>query len=189
MDLTPRQFISTFDNWWADKVVSVCFIEEQGRWLFVRPKTRRGIDKSLMTDQDKAFWEPVGGKIAEGETPIETMRREIREELNTELERLAQVGVELANFSDKFRLTLNIFKGSGLLRPPSESAEVQFKWFDGPQRGQMWDSDFDYFDILKSGESFHQYSSYDLKTNHLRQSAILRKAELSPFSEGAVGLV
>jgi 8-oxo-dGTP pyrophosphatase MutT (NUDIX family) len=166
-------FISTFENWRADKVVSVCFIEAEGKWLFVRPKVRRGIDKSLMKADDLAFWEPVGGKINPGESPIQAMRREIKEELNTSLESLEQVGVELANFSDKFRLTMNIFRGSGLVWPPSESKEVEIKWFDAPVRGQMWDSDFDYFDLLKAGQSFRQYSYYNLDTNRLEQSATL----------------
>ena len=170
---SPEEFISLFDNWRADKVVSVCFIEQDGKWLFVRPKIRRGIDKSVMSPDDVAFWEPVGGKIDPGESPMEAMRREISEELNTEVELLEQVGMELANFSDKFRLTMNIFKGLGLVQAPSESTEVQMAWFDGPERGQMWDSDFDYFDALKSGQSFRQYSRYDLATNRMKQSATL----------------
>jgi 8-oxo-dGTP pyrophosphatase MutT (NUDIX family) len=171
--MAQADFLSQFDSWVPDKTVSVCFIREGAQWLFVRPKHRRGIDRSQSNASDIAFWEPVGGKIDPGETPLRAMRREIQEELGTSLTSLKEVGLEYANFSNAFRLTMHIFRGEGLLSVPQETEEVVCRFFGQLERGQMWDSDFDYFDLLGRGIPFRQYSLYDSATNRLQRSETL----------------
>lgn len=83
------------------EVVAAVIFDERGR-IFA---TQRGYGEW------KDWWEFPGGKIEAGETPQEALRREIREELDAEIE----VG-ELLRTIDydypKFRLTMHCFKCS-----------------------------------------------------------------------------
>ena len=80
-------------------VVAAIIFDEQGR-IFA---TQRGYGEW------KDWWEFPGGKIEPGETPQQTLHREIREELDTDIE----VG-ELLRTIDydypTFHLTLHCFK-------------------------------------------------------------------------------
>ena len=81
------------------EVVAAVIFDEQGR-IFA---TQRGYGEW------KDWWEFPGGKIEQGETPQEALRREIREELDAEIE----VG-ELLRTIDydypTFHLTMHCFR-------------------------------------------------------------------------------
>jgi 8-oxo-dGTP pyrophosphatase MutT (NUDIX family) len=74
-------------------------------WLVARPRTRgvkcviaRGDEILLVrhTYGDRGRWDLPGGRMKRGEQPVDTARREIREELGVDLERWTAVGDLLA---------------------------------------------------------------------------------------------
>ena len=70
--------------------------------------TQRGAGKNGNHREFKDFWEFPGGKIEAGETPEEAVRREIREELETDIE----VGDFLCTVTHdypEFHLTMHCF--------------------------------------------------------------------------------
>ena len=81
------------------QVVAAVIFDEQGR-IFA---TQRGYGEW------KDWWEFPGGKIEQGETPQEALRREIREELDAEIE----VGELLQTIEydyPTFHLTMHCFR-------------------------------------------------------------------------------
>ena len=57
-------------------------LSSQGKFLFLKAK----VDKSF-------YWDLPGGKIEYGETPDETLRREVLEEIDVKIKNLKSVGV------------------------------------------------------------------------------------------------
>ena len=83
----------------TSEVVAAVIFDEQGR-IFA---TQRGYGEW------KDWWEFPGGKIEQGETPQEALRREIREELDAEIE----VGELLQTIEydyPTFHLTMHCFR-------------------------------------------------------------------------------
>lgn len=99
------------------EVVAAVIFDEQGR-IFA---TQRGYGDW------KDWWEFPGGKMEAGETPQEALKREIREELEAEIE----VG-ELMRTIDydypKFHLTMHCFKCRLSVRVYSLQEHEAAKW-------------------------------------------------------------
>lgn len=93
----------------------------EGQLLLVRPA------------RETAFYLP-GGKIEAGETPVEALRREVREELSVELDpdTIAPVGTVQADawgFDDGTQVAMSCF-AANLLGEPSPAGEIaEMGWF------------------------------------------------------------
>ena len=85
---------------------------------------RRGVEP------DRRFWDLVGGFLAEGEHPLDALRREVREETGVDFEPARFLGVWTGDYDG--RATLNLFWtgrfGDGEPQPADDVAEL--RWFD-----------------------------------------------------------
>lgn len=84
---------------------------------------QRGKEQSLA-----GMWEFPGGKIEVGETPLEALKRELKEELLVEVE-LEKDLFELTNHEYSFgQVNLSTFKGKLLTGEPKLTEHQQIKW-------------------------------------------------------------
>lgn len=80
------------------------------------------------------YWQIPGGHVEEGETSVEALTRELREELQVAvdeqgLRELGEFRDRAADSDEEFRLTLYVGDIAGTPTPSSEIRE--YIWFDG----------------------------------------------------------
>ncbi len=93
-------------------------------------------EKKLLMVRKKGstYWQIPGGHIEEGETPVEALTRELREELQVAVDEqgLREVGEfrdRAVDSDEEFRLTL--YAGA-IVGTPTPSSEIrEYMWFDG----------------------------------------------------------
>lgn len=101
---------------------AVC-IDQRGRVLL----TRRAVEPDI------GSWDLPGGFVDEGEHPLDTLRRELREETNLEVEPLVFLGVWMDAYGgdSTAKSTLNLFWTARVVggepRPADDVAELA--WF------------------------------------------------------------
>lgn len=98
--------------------VVAAYIEHEGRVL---------LDRRSAGTHLEGLWEFPGGKREAGETDIEALARELREELGAE----AEIGTEIGRIEhayDSFDLTLVLYRAS-LRSEPRAVAVAEIAWF------------------------------------------------------------
>ena len=104
----------------------------------------------------KDYWEFPGGKVEQGETPKEALIREIREELEAEIE-VGELFERVEYDYPHFHLSMDCFlcklKGDHLVLKEHEAA----KWLDRDKLDSVdWlPADKDLIQHLKEGHSIH----------------------------------
>ena len=158
-----------WDNWKPTKEAAVCFIQHEEEMLFIEVKNRRGIDGVVEYEDQELFLEPVGGKPEKGESLLDTIVREIEEEINTKVKTIKQVGSEYAHFTNGFSITLHIFFANGLISEPQETDVAKphlFPITDIPYH-KLWRADECFLPFIFEDRKFHSFSVYDGETNKL----------------------
>jgi 8-oxo-dGTP diphosphatase len=119
---------------YARPTPAVCalIVDDDGRVLL----GRRAVEPAA------GRWDILGGFMEEDEQPLETLRRELREELGLEIEPLEFVGAVGDRYGEEARATLNLCWTArvvgGELRLSEELAEV--RWFardELPERDEL----------------------------------------------------
>lgn len=106
-----------------------CIISSEGKYLLHRKK-------------GDSFWNLIGGRVSLGESSIDAVRREIREELGCDcvIDTLAYVSENFFGFKGAdFHEILMIFRGE-LKEPISKECleqEIEVKWFSGEELEQI----------------------------------------------------
>ena len=106
---------------------AVCF-DEQGRVLL----GRRALEP------DKGLWDLPGGFVDEGEHPLDTLRRELREETGLEIEPQEFLGVwmDRYGYDSSATSTPNLYWTARVLAGEAEAADdvAELRWFE---RGEL----------------------------------------------------
>jgi 8-oxo-dGTP diphosphatase len=101
-----------------------------------------------------------GGKVEDGETPAETARREVREELRVEPRGVERCGEFDFHFRDdavdEDSMHVHVFAADGVEGEPAETAEAVPEWHpvEDPPYGEMWIDDRVWLPHLLAGETF-----------------------------------
>ena len=102
-------------------------------------------------------WNGFGGKLKEGETIEEALKRETKEEAGGEINNFDKVGIIEFEFKgDPDILEVHIFRVSDFGGEPAESEEMRPQWFNQDKLpfDSMWPDDRHWFPLLLSGKKF-----------------------------------
>lgn len=103
------------------KCTTLCYPVKDGKVLLAMKKRGFGMGK----------WNGPGGKDQEGETPEETCRRETKEEIGVDLDKLEYRGVIefVFEFKPEWNQVCSIFVANEIIGEPLESEEMMPAWF------------------------------------------------------------
>jgi|SRR5436190_16888761 len=123
-------------------VVVAAVIEQQGRFLVAR---------RLQGTHLAGYWEFPGGKVHEGESHEQALRREIREELNTDISGLRAIFQTTYEYPGKF-IELHFYRGT-LRGVPEPVLQQELKWITRKEFGglQFPPADAELLDQLVDG--------------------------------------
>lgn len=142
------------------KLLTLCIIHEHPRVLLGMKK--RGFGEGR--------WNGFGGKVEEGESVEESMRRELMEEAGIEAGKLERAGVmELHYPAEEKTWEVHVFRGMDLVNKPEESEEMRPAWFyiDEIPFEKMWPDDLYWFPYFLRGEEFTGSFHFDEKNRLL----------------------
>ncbi|MCR4328539.1 MAG: 8-oxo-dGTP diphosphatase [Patescibacteria group bacterium] len=136
------------------KIFTLCVVFQSSRVLLGMKK--RGFGEGR--------WNGFGGKIKDGETIEEAMRREMHEEAGVKIDSAEHVGILDFEFSEQDGsaslgeiLTVHIFRVDSFTGEPRESDEMKPQWFDIADVPYeiMWPDDKYWMPLLFDGKKFH----------------------------------
>ena len=97
-----------------------------------------------------------GGKLEEGESPIECARREIAEELRVEARGVTECGELSFQFTNGYSIFVTVFRAEGIDGEPIETDEAVPLWtpMDQIPYDEMWADDELWLPALIAGRRF-----------------------------------
>ncbi len=142
------------------KLLTLCIIYQHPRILLGMKKRGFGTGK----------WNGFGGKVAPAETIEAAAKRELQEEAGIEAKFLDKVGIIDFEFRGNPEiLQIHIFRSDSFLGEPSESEEMNPRWFhiDKIPFKEMWPDDIHWMPSFLKGQKFKGRFLYDELENIL----------------------
>ena len=104
-----------------------------------------------------------GGKIEQGETPLQAGVREVEEELETTPFDLEEMGTLRFQFVDGLAIHCVVFIAAGFRGKPEETDEAIPEWFalDKIPYEQMWEDDQYWLPEMLEGNKFSAWFEFD----------------------------
>lgn len=132
----------------ATKLMTLCIVYQGGKVLLGMKK--RGFGEGR--------WNGFGGKLNEGETIEDAVRREMQEECGIvvgDIEKLGVLDFEFAKDRGNF-LQVHIFKSRDFNGEPTESEEMKPQWYDVDKIPfeSMWSDDPYWFPLFLADKKF-----------------------------------
>lgn len=137
----------------------------------------------------KGFYNAPGGKVEEGESILDSIKREVKEEARLTVKNLKQVGLINFEFQDGSQgIILHIFLTKDFEGELMDSEQMhEWKWFDFHKVPYeiMWDDDKDWLPLVLGGGEFEAKFVFDhpstaenigrVMTKELKQIAELKQ--------------
>ncbi len=102
-------------------------------------------------------WNGFGGKVADHESVIGSLHRELKEEANIEVENPVKLGIlEFEFIKNGEVIEVHIFKASKFKGEPTETEEMSPKWFyvDEIPFADMWPDDIYWMPLFLKNKKF-----------------------------------
>jgi 8-oxo-dGTP diphosphatase / 2-hydroxy-dATP diphosphatase len=142
-------------NFMSVKLMNLCIVCKDKKVLLGMKKRGFGMGR----------WNGFGGKVQEGESIEESLRREMEEECGLKLGDLEELGVLEFEFQKKLSeiLQVHIFKSTDFSGEPKESEEMKPEWFDEDKIPfeKMWSDDPHWFPLFLAGKKFKGHFLFD----------------------------
>ncbi len=133
-------------TWTPVDHATLLFVVSGGRVLLIRKK--RGLGAGKINGP--------GGRIDDGETPVEAAVREVEEELRVTPTGIEPRGELLFQFADGYSIHVHVFQASGCEGEPQETDEAIPLWTDLDRipYGEMWADDVIWLPLMLEGKPF-----------------------------------
>ena len=132
------------------KNTTLCYIENSGCYLMLHRVKKEN-------DENKDKWVGIGGKLEEGESPFDCVRREIKEETGLTPEVLSYRGI-VTFVSDIYGTEyMHLFtcpKFSGILSDKCDEGDPEWIKIEEVKNLPIWEGDKIFFDLLKNKAPF-----------------------------------
>lgn len=130
------------------KILTLCLAVREGRILLGMKKRGFGVGR----------WNGFGGKVEEGETIEEGVKREMQEECGVVIEKMEKVGIHEFEFADRRGeiLEVHVFRVDTWSGEPVETEEMRPQWFttDAIPYDAMWPDDIHWIPVFLAGKKF-----------------------------------
>lgn len=156
-------------------ITTLCIIHQHPKILLGMKKRGFGAGR----------WNGFGGKVKEGESIEESLKRELQEEAGIEIRELDKVGIMEFEFKNNFEIVeVHVFKSDSFMGEPLESEEMKPQWFhiDEIPFKEMWPDDIHWMPLFLKGKKFRGKFLFDKPSNAEYTSNIL-KSELFEVEE------
>ncbi|SIQ81064.1 8-oxo-dGTP diphosphatase [Haladaptatus litoreus] len=132
---------------------TLCYPIRNERVLLIRKKRGLGEGKYV----------GPGGKIEDGETPQETVIREVEEEIHVTVAAPTKVGEFEFVFGNEPKMFVHVFRAEEFSGVPQETPEADPRWFDfkNVPYDEMWEDDRLWMPHLFSGVTFSGCFQFD----------------------------
>jgi len=152
-------------------ITTLCYLEKDNKYLMLHRNKKE-------IDINKGKWLGVGGKLENGETPEECLRREVREETGYELNSFEYRGLVIFNYNADEPLFMYLYTSSDFNGVEKECDEGDLKWIskDEVLELRLWEGDRIFLKLLFENSPFF-YLTLDYENDDLIGSKLEFKQE------------
>ena len=145
-----------WEAWTPNMEANLVFVVRDSRVLLIHKK--RGIGAGKINGP--------GGKLENGESPLEGAIREVEEELCITPHAPEEVGLLRFAFRDGLHLKCHVFRSPGFDGEPTETDEAIPEWFDfeAIPYDRMWADDILWLPGMLAGRRFEAWFEFDEET-------------------------
>lgn len=140
---------------------TLCYIERDGKYLMLYRNKKKN-------DMNEGKWVGIGGKFEKGETDVECLLREVREETGLILTEYKKRGIVDFSLNGTFDERMHLFTATGFKGEPDMNCnEGELEWIDIEKVPSLplWEGDKIFLEKLVKGESgFYISLSYEGNT-------------------------
>lgn len=150
------------------KILTLCLVQKDGKVLLGMKKRGFGVGR----------WNGFGGKLEDGETIVDSAKRELFEEVSIIPDDMQEVGVfDFAFQEDAPAMEVHLFKVTSYQNEPCESEEMLPKWFDLNEIpfDEMWPDDRYWMPYFIEGKKFHGEFLFDKPSTKEYTSKIIKQ--------------